>query len=389
MKRIILRTVGLLLLMVASNSALAMVACSPLNGAPRVDTVQLSPTTISAGADVPLGTIIYQGRWFGGDPGKEQMTCLSADTYFWINIALFIDQAPLSISNWTGSPFGGAVYQTSIPGVGIAISRSNNADAATVGQPNYQLPNDVQRQVLGGNYNTYLLDRTLYVSLIKIGTMTPGNYTLNGSTLPKVSLAVTDPLYHPTTTTGLPLRLNTIQFQGQLTVSAQTCTTPDVNVNLGRFDIQEYFTGQGAKTPWVDASIVLTNCPTFYGFYNTTNSTLMFNYNTGTGQVANSTNNSIGVRLTPATSVLDAANGIMAVDSSVSGAATGVGIQIGWGSSSQTPTLFNFMGEQAMTLPKDGSPTIRVPLSARYIQTAAAPTPGKANGKVVFTISYY
>ncbi len=42
-----------------------------------------------------------------------------------------------------------------------------------------------------------------------------------------------------------------------------------------------------------------------------------------------------------------------------------------------------------MTLPKDGSPTIRVPLAVRYIQTASAPTPGKANGKVVFTINYY
>ncbi|WP_419236366.1 fimbrial protein [Serratia fonticola] len=95
------------------------------------------------------------------------------------------------------------------------------------------------------------------------------------------------------------------------------------------------------------------------------------------------------MRLTPTTSVIDAANGIMAIDSSVSGAAAGVGIQIGWGNSSQTPTLFNFAGEQTLTLPKDGSPTIRVPLAARYIQTATSVSPGKANGKVVFTINYY
>ena len=115
----------------------------------------------------------------------------------------------------------------------------------------------------------------------------------------------------------------------------------------------------------------------------------MFDYTTGTGLLTNSTNNSIGVRLTPATSVIDATNGIMAIDSTVSGAASGVGIQLGWGLSSQTPTLFNFSTEQTMTLPKDGSTTLRVPLSARYIQTATTVSPGKANGKVTFTINYY
>lgn len=115
----------------------------------------------------------------------------------------------------------------------------------------------------------------------------------------------------------------------------------------------------------------------------------MFDYNIGSGTVANSINNSIGVRLTPATNVIDAANGIMAIDSSVSGAASGVGIQIASGSSSQTPTPFNFAAEQRVTLPKDGSSTIRVPLVARYIQTESNIMPGKANGKVVFLINYY
>lgn len=42
-----------------------------------------------------------------------------------------------------------------------------------------------------------------------------------------------------------------------------------------------------------------------------------------------------------------------------------------------------------MTLPKDGSPTIRVQLSARYIQTDTLATAGRADGNVVFTINYY
>lgn len=112
-------------------------------------------------------------------------------------------------------------------------------------------------------------------------------------------------------------------------------------------------------------------------------------YNTGKATVSTPLNNSVGVRLAPTTSVIDAANGVMAIDSTVSGAASGVGIQIGWGDSSQAPTPFNLASEKAVVLPKDGSPTIRVPLAARYIHTAANPTPGQANGKVVFTINYY
>ncbi len=44
---------------------------------------------------------------------------------------------------------------------------------------------------------------------------------------------------------------------------------------------------------------------------------------------------------------------------------------------------------ETVTLPKNGSRTIRIPLSVRYLQTAANPTPGMANGKVTFTINYY
>ncbi|MBC3218629.1 fimbrial protein [Serratia fonticola] len=390
MKRIMQRTIGLLMFMVASNSAWAVVNCTALGSGSRTDIVQLTPPAISAGADIPVGTVIYQGRWISGSTGISVMDCTSTldPASMWLNVAWSIEQAPMPLSSWSGSPFGGAVYETGIPGIGIAISRSNNGDAAKVGQPNYQFPNDVESPITGGHYKPYMANRVIYVSLIKTGVISPGNHTLDASKLPVAGLTIVNPLYHASTA-GLPITVTRVQFQGQLTVSAQTCSTPLVAVAMGEYDIGEYFNRIGSTTPWLDASIRLTNCPTFYGFYNADNSTLMFDYSTGTGLVANSTSNSIGVRLTPATSVIDAANGVMEIDSTVPGAASGVGIQLGWGESSQTPTLFNFSTEQAMTLPKDGSPTIRVPLAVRYIQTASAPTPGKANGKVVFTINYY
>jgi major type 1 subunit fimbrin (pilin) len=389
MKKIIQSTVGLVLLMMTSHSVWAEVVCAPQNGAPRTDTVQLTPPAISAGADIPVGTVIYQGRWNSGSTGLSVMKCTSpVDTTMWFNITWGIEQAPLPLANWTGSPFSGAVYQTNIPGIGIAISRNNNADAAILGQANYQYPADVQTPVTGGSYEPYLTSRTLYVSLIKTGTITPGNYSLDASKLPSANISIVNPLAHPATT-GLPVKAYVIKFQGQLTVSTQTCTTPNVNVNMGSYEKRQYFTAIGATTPWVDASITLTNCPTFYGFYNANNSTLMFDYSTGTGAVATSTSNSIGVRLTPTSNVIDSTNGVMAIDSTVPGAASGVGIQIGWGMSNQAPTFFNFAAEQTLTLPKDGSSTIRVPLVARYIQTEANAVPGKANGKAVFLINYY
>ncbi|WP_431223876.1 hypothetical protein ACQ86O_01620 [Serratia sp. L9] len=48
-----------------------------------------------------------------------------------------------------------------------------------------------------------------------------------------------------------------------------------------------------------------------------------------------------------------------AIDLTVAGAASDVGLQIGWGLNSQTPTPIDFATGPAMTLPKDGSSTIR------------------------------
>nr|WP_281269779.1 fimbrial protein [Edaphovirga cremea] len=117
---------------------------------------------------------------------------------------------------------------------------------------------------------------------------------------------------------------------------------------------------------------------------------MLFDYSTGTGgAVPASTNNNIGVRFTPSTSVIDSANGIMATDTSSPNAALGVGIQLGWGSTSGNPALVNFANEKIYQLPKSGSSTLRIPLVARYIQTDVMVTPGTADGKAVFVINYY
>ncbi|MCB5309683.1 fimbrial protein [Yersinia massiliensis] len=374
---------GGVLLAAVSHNGWAEISCGYASGSSSTSlTVPLSPPVISAGADMPLGTIIYQGVWRNAP--SVQVACNAPGIVF--NWAVGIEQAPLPLSGWNSGPFAGAIYQTNIPGIGVAISRYNNHAPATLTNFGYR-DEDVVSEDSGG---VVFEQASRYISLIKIGSLTPGNYSLSAASLPVASdNMVNSPTSSRPSLLGLPIALNRVTFQGNLTISTQTCTTPDVNVNLGSYDIRDNFRGINSSTPWIDASISLVNCPTFHGFYNQTNTTQMMNFDTGAGTISSSINNSIGVRLTPTTEVIDAANGIMAIDSSVSGAASGVGIQIASGSSSQTPTPFNFSAEQRVTLPKDGSSTIRVPLVARFIQTKASAMPGRADGKVVFLINYY
>ncbi len=380
-----LTLLGTMLLVMVSSHSWAAISCSYQTGFGSTSlSVPLSPPIISAGADIPIGTIIYQGRWMNAP--TVSIECQSPGGGFPFNWAVGIEQAPLPLSGLNTGPFAGAVYQTNIPGIGVAISRYSESAAATLGTFGYR--ND--DAIFGTDpYGLVTLGTaTRYISLIKIGPLTPGSYSISASSFPTASDNMVnsrsgEPIQ------GLPLQLNRITFTGNLTVTAQTCTTPDVNVAMGAYDIREHFRGINSTTPWIDASVSLQNCPVFHGFYNQTNTTTLMNFSTGNAAATSSINNSIGVRLTPTTAVKDAANGIMSIDSSVPGAASGVGIQIGWGLNNQTPTPFNFSAEQAMTLPKDGSPTIRIPLSARYIQTDTVATAGKADGKVVFTINYY
>ncbi|WP_237735383.1 fimbrial protein [Serratia fonticola] len=393
MKLSINNVLGLLggaLLTAASPASWAAVTPT-LNTGVQTVVVPLSPPQISAGVDAPVGTVLYQASLIMKD-GSVTIKWLSSDVgkYLYYTTSAFVSNTPQPLANLTTGPYANGVYQTGIPGIGVAILSASGTPLTTTAR--YVEAQNLLGSELSGLLNHSGASNVRNVVLVKTGPLTPGTYTASGANFPTVTqgMDVSQTSHtNAAATSGLPVYDWIFSFQGSITVSAQTCTTPDVAVTLGTYAIAEKFRALNSTTPWIDASVALINCPRFYGFYNSTNAPLLMNYNTGTGISTTSLNNSIGVRLTPATSVVDAANGIMAIDSTLVGAASGVGIQLGWGDSSQTPTLFNFAAEKTITLPKDGTSTIRVPLSARYIQTATTPTPGKANGKVTFTISYY
>lgn len=151
-----------------------------------------------------------------------------------------------------------------------------------------------------------------------------------------------------------------------------------MTVNLGNRKLIDSANMQSGKfvTPWVDASIRLTNCPVFYGI-GTQNSTRK-NVMTVTLMPANATTSS---------------QGIMPVDTG-SSAATGVGIQLAYGTAA-SPQLVNFSAgkaTQTYTMSSTQGSTYTIPLVARYMQTASNISnigAGKANGKITYLVDYY
>jgi type 1 fimbria pilin len=371
--------------------AFAQINCIATDAdSPRTDIIQLSPPTISVGVDMPNGTVLYRGSWFSGSTGGTSMSCRSSSlpatlTYSY-NIG--IQQAPLPLADWSGSPFAGRVYQTGIPGIGVAIS--DGARAVTLDTLNINAgsrTSELTKENNGSGIN--IQNSTRYISLIKIGTISPGSYKLGSGNLPSVKMFF-DNANSTMKVIGLPIVANILQFQGELNVEAKTCKTADVHVPMGSYETTKYFKGEGTATPWVDASIILSDCPVFHGYYNNKNTLRLLNYDTGEGKFSASTNNKVGVFLSPLTGVVDIKQGVMGVNSDRNeAAANGVGIQIGWGDYGNNPVPFDFMSEKHHNLVKDGRKIIRIPLSARYIQTDPIVTPGRADGKLTFTINYY
>ncbi|MCS3429671.1 fimbrial protein [Klebsiella sp. BIGb0407] len=369
-----------------SGAAFAVVSCRALNAStPRTDDIPLAPVNISAGVDMPNGTVLYRGSWFGGTP-DYQIICSTntSPERFYYTFKLGIQSAPRPLSAWSGSPYAGKVYETGIPGIGVAITDGNSA--VTLDAP-FANGGNRSGTIESGSKNFRVMGSTRYINFIKIGNIIPGRYPLTAANLPTAKIFFDNPAGQANVS-GFPITSNILRYSGSITISSQTCSTPDVNVPMGKYDADIDLSGIGSSTPWVDVNLEMRNCPTFNGYYNNANTVSLFNFTTGgTGSIPSSTNNRIGLRLSPNTSVISNSSGIMAIDSTVDEAASGVGIQIGWGR--PVPVPFRLDQEQVMDLPKDGSPTIRIPLSARYTQIANRITPGRADGKATFTINYY
>ncbi|PAA94960.1 fimbrial protein [Serratia fonticola] len=347
-----------------TQNAHALTSCQLPAGLPKVYNVPLAPLNITVGPDMPVGTVVYRLNF--NHPQINGFLCPPGEQF---NLPQRLDyiSLPMPLSSWNGTPFPGKVYNTSVPGIGVvAWSDINNQALPTVAYTT-------------SNVNSFYVSINVVLSFIKIGPVTPG--VITASSLPSVFLEFApDP-----TLTGMPQRIYNLSYSGSINVVSQTCTTPDVNVPLGSYETST-FTSKGTVTAWRDASIELKDCPRFYGYYNNTS----YNTSVGAGSTTAGTAvpNLLTAKITPQNTVWDTARGIMNVTSSTS-SATGVGIQLGWGDSSGSPQPLNFNQNFNFNPGNNALKSFKIPLSARYYQTGDTVTPGRADGKVTFTISYY
>lgn len=360
--------------------ALADVNCQPSTiYPPQTLTPVLSAAATQAGNDLPVGHVIYTTSVeFTGKAGVSCDGPYSLSGYF--TVSDNPSGAPVTMSTELGT---GPVYPTNVPGIGAIVWTGVSGHTEFISNGQLKAPN-ISRDSAGdwGYGGTQLVAMTL----VKTGPIASGA-VVNGSALPHISLRV------PATTgyTGLPIRLMVASFGGSLQFTTQTCTTPDVNVVMGDYNIPDNFTGPGKASQWVDSSIILQNCPVFSGYYSPYNGGVhQYSIDSGATTGGTRASNLFGVSLTPVNPVV---NDIISLDDTTD-AARGLGIQLGY-----TPDDINAVATSPqkiwtagtswdMTAPTDGRTTIKIPLAARYYQTESTVTPGKANAKVTFNIDY-
>jgi len=369
-----------------AQSAQAQVACSfPANnpGQTHVQTINIPASY--AGNDLPVGSTIYRSS-----ASLSQAVGVQCNGPFNLQSILSVISEPSGAPTTMTTAYGtGPVYPTNVPGVGVVVwsGTGNNGSGInrifSASSPAAYSTFSVD-SADGGNNLDGVGDSILDISLVKTGPISSGAVVDAGS-FPTISWSI------PATAgySGLPLRLMTMSFAGGVHFITQTCTTPDVNVDLGKFDIGDTFKNIGSHTDWVDSSIVMQGCPTFSGYHGDHGAAQSATDNavaSGTQRNANI----LTVSLSPANPVSD---GIIGLDRGEE-AATGVGIQMGYSpdnlnAAATSPQAIWTTGKSwNVAAPTDGRTTIKIPLAARYIQNAERVTPGKADAKVTFYIYY-
>lgn len=342
----------------------AMADCNFVDGTSTlIRTMPLLGGNITVGRDVPLGTEVYR-QTFSPSTGLR-ISCSSG--LYNIERRRGLPVLPLPLSSWVGVPWGGHVYQSGVPGIGVVVWYA--------GTP---LPfSESFTNCGGGTANcVWGVQATVAfdVSFIKIGDVSPG--TIQGSQLPTA-----DQKWVSSNT----LDISRVNFSGSINVVSRTCETPDVTVPMGTHMTNE-FSGLNSFTPWKDFSIALNNCPAFYGTQRGGGPRWGSD---GTVTPRTPDANMLMLRLDATRPAINPSLGILSLNPSAPGdaaEATGVGVQVAY--SSGTPLPLATLGPSGVIPRALEGASYTIPLKARYIQTAGNITAGPANASAVFTINY-
>lgn len=306
--------------------------------------------SITVGRDVPVGTEIYRATFNTNRPANihcQPGTYTRTRRY---------TQNPHRLSDYVHPSYGRRVYLTSVPGIGVAVWWAGNA-LPTTATDTYSIP-------------TTLIATTAYdISLIKIGDVSAG--TIRGSDLPTFEYVEIG---------DNTIRMLLGSFTGSLNIVSRTCSTPDVTVNLGTHQMSA-LSGIGTGTNWVNVPIRLNNCPAFHDAYrrNLTNDDGV--------SMPNRTANQIRYRVNPVTSIVNPAQGVMALQpDGTNQTATGIGIQMA--DAGNTPIAYGTNRASGLALTATNDASYILNLRARYYQTGTTPTSGQANGAATVTLIY-
>ncbi|MCS2169600.1 fimbrial protein [Scandinavium sp. TWS1a] len=361
-------------LLFCTKSALA--TCT-LNAPADTATMPLLMPNITAGNDLADGSILYHQQYNLDYTGGSSWITVTCSTTNLIMANYGFSQTPLPASSWGTGQLAGKVYETGVPGIGVYFQQNTNS-TLYVADSKPATKEENNGSVCEGSTTCRVIGnlKRWDVYFVKTGTISPG--TVTGGNLPCLTLNYTN---EGNSASNL---VENVCLSGSINVIAGTCQTPNVDVDMGKYDISQ-FSGKGSFQKWTDASIKLVNCPVFYG----SNSSGTWSSDaTSSSSGGTPKNNTLELSLTPNTSVIDSANGIFDITNGT-GSAQGVGIQLAYGTAAGNIDFVDFSQTKSYQIDLNTTGVSTIPLVARYIQTGNGVQPGLANSAVTFLINYY
>lgn len=379
-------TLGIIILLFngifLSSNAFSSVTCSlPSEYASPTLDLQGVPT-ISATPEMPMGTVLLQGRF------TNKYRILSASCQKDANST---DTETLAIAIKAkvngGNTINNNTFKTNIPGVGVQFWITGGYIENDGGKIVDRYTNTDVGPGWAADYG-YKVDREMTFFLVKIADISPG--VVDGSSFPSVNYTMHDN-GSSVPVNGLPYSIIDFSFVGKINITAPSCQTPgDFSVNLGSYDIS--YLKEHAATPWKDIGLKLINCPAFSGFTtkqdSTWNMTSPGNTTLTINELAEFQSNRLGITLTPIYNIIDATQGVFGIDTNASNTAKGVAIQLAKGTSaSQTPWPLGTEVTQSLSM-TDSPTEITIPMVARMVKENSAMSPGKVISRATYIINY-
>jgi len=352
------------------------VTCNFLDGyGPINKTMPLFKNSITVGRDVPIGTTIYSQTY----KSFSRIKCDGPSGA--VKLHHRFTSLPKPLTGWSGGNYYNFVYESGLPGIGIAI-KFDGGDYPNFNYMTMDIP-----------YATELhlqMDNNVMIDFIKIGQIFPG--VIRSSDLPSTTFEIEDD--------KKLLEIGQLNFSGSINIVSQTCKTPDLTVSLGSQSIEPLVSGERSETERKDFSIVMRDCPYFYGsvalnpyrgdFNNTTDP--IWDPVNGLRQF-NEVPNDIKISFTPKNGVLDSNAMIAKLDPIQPGnAPVAQGIGIALYDSSGTRYKFDNHFVNAATPAIGSSSDIHIPLRAAYTYDVSKPRTeikaGYGYAAIEFTIQY-